>query len=139
MTECQAVYGVQGGCIIRAGFLDDIKNAYKRNPDLENLVLDDWFADKLVERNDAWREVVKLGITNGQSAPAPPHLTLAASQMFKPETFSVKTHSSQEHLQQTSGLAHLAHNLGQNDSMLLMCCSARRHWHTWYDCFSELL
>ena len=57
---------LQGGCIIRAGFLDDIKNAYKRNPDLENLVLDDWFADKLVERNDAWRDVVKLGITNGQ-------------------------------------------------------------------------
>lgn len=60
----QAVY-LQGGCIIRAGFLDDIKNAYKRNPDLENLVLDDWFADKLVERNDAWRDVVKLGITSG--------------------------------------------------------------------------
>lgn len=57
---------VQGGCIIRAGFLDDIKNAYKRNPDLENLVLDDWFANKLAERQDAWRDVVKIAITNGK-------------------------------------------------------------------------
>ena len=56
----------QGGCIIRAGFLDDIKNAYKRNPDLENLVLDDWFANKLAERQDAWRDVVKIAITNGE-------------------------------------------------------------------------
>ena len=56
----------QGGCIIRAGFLDDIKNAYKRNPDLENLVLDDWFANKLVERQQAWRDVVKIAITNGE-------------------------------------------------------------------------
>ena len=59
---------VQGGCIIRAGFLDDIKNAYKRNPDLENLVLDDWFANKLAERQDAWRDVVKIAITNGESS-----------------------------------------------------------------------
>ena len=58
---------LQGGCIIRAGFLDDIKNAYKRNPDLENLVLDDWFANKLAERQDAWRDVVKIAITNGGS------------------------------------------------------------------------
>ena len=56
---------LQGGCIIRAGFLDDIKNAYKRNPDLENLVLDEWFANKLAERQDAWRDVVKIAITNG--------------------------------------------------------------------------
>lgn len=58
---------LQGGCIIRAGFLDDIKNAYKRNPDLENLVLDEWFANKLAERQDAWRDVVKIAITNGNS------------------------------------------------------------------------
>ncbi|KAL3150303.1 6-phosphogluconate dehydrogenase, decarboxylating 2 [Trebouxia sp. C0010 RCD-2024] len=59
----------KGGCIIRAGFLDDIKNAYKRNPDLENLVLDDWFANKLAERQDAWRDVVKIAITNGLGTP----------------------------------------------------------------------
>ncbi|DBA68188.1 hypothetical protein WJX79_010020 [Trebouxia sp. C0005] len=59
----------KGGCIIRAGFLDDIKNAYKRNPDLENLVLDEWFANKLAERQDAWRDVVKIAITNGLGTP----------------------------------------------------------------------
>ncbi|DBA78833.1 hypothetical protein WJX77_010165 [Trebouxia sp. C0004] len=59
----------KGGCIIRAGFLDDIKNAYKRNPDLENLVLDEWFANKLAERQDAWRDVVKIGITHGLGTP----------------------------------------------------------------------
>ena len=64
----RVVLWVQGGCIIRAGFLDDIKNAYKRNPDLENLVLDDWFAKKLAERQDAWRDVVKIAITNGRSS-----------------------------------------------------------------------
>ena len=62
----RVVLWVQGGCIIRAGFLDDIKNAYKRNPDLENLVLDDWFAKKLAERQDAWRDVVKIAISNGR-------------------------------------------------------------------------
>lgn len=64
---CELLLCLQGGCIIRAGFLDDIKNAYKRNPDLENLVLDDWFANKLAERQDAWRDVVKIAITNGGS------------------------------------------------------------------------
>jgi len=55
------------GWLHHPGFLDDIKNAYKRNPDLENLVLDEWFANKLAERQDAWRDVVKIAITNGQS------------------------------------------------------------------------
>jgi len=67
LLETAGAWCLQGGCIIRAGFLDDIKNAYKRNPDLENLVLDEWFANKLAERQDAWRDVVKIAITNGQS------------------------------------------------------------------------
>ena len=65
LLETAGAWCLQGGCIIRAGFLDDIKNAYKRNPDLENLVLDAWFANKLAERQDAWRDVVKIAITNG--------------------------------------------------------------------------
>ena len=36
---------MQGGCIIRAVFLDDIYQAYKRNPALENLMMDEEFAD----------------------------------------------------------------------------------------------
>ena len=41
---------LQGGCIIRAVFLDDIYQAYKRNPGLENLMMDKEFAEKLIVR-----------------------------------------------------------------------------------------
>ena len=49
---------VQGGCIIRAAFLDDIYQAYKRTPDLQNLMMDKEFATKLVNSEKAWRSVV---------------------------------------------------------------------------------
>jgi 6-phosphogluconate dehydrogenase len=49
---------LQGGCIIRAVFLDDIYQAYKRNPDLTNLLVDPEFAKKLVFSEQAWRSVV---------------------------------------------------------------------------------
>ena len=48
----------QGGCIIRAVFLDDIYQAYKRNPALENLMMDQEFGSKLVNSEKAWRSVV---------------------------------------------------------------------------------
>lgn len=60
---------LQGGCIIRAGFLDDIKQAYDRNKDLKNLLVDEFFARKLAEKNKPWRSVVTLAITNGVSTP----------------------------------------------------------------------
>jgi 6-phosphogluconate dehydrogenase len=59
---------LQGGCIIRAKFLDDIKTAYKNNPDLENLLLDEEFAKRIAQRNEAWREVIKLAITQGNTS-----------------------------------------------------------------------
>lgn len=59
----------KGGCIIRAGFLDDIKQAYDRNKDLKNLLVDEFFARKLAEKNKPWRSVVTLAITNGVSTP----------------------------------------------------------------------
>jgi 6-phosphogluconate dehydrogenase len=37
LSECARIW--KGGCIIRAGFLDKIKNAYMENPDLPNLLL----------------------------------------------------------------------------------------------------
>ncbi len=49
---------MQGGCIIRAVFLDDIYQAYKRNPALENLMMDEEFGSKLVNSEKAWRSVV---------------------------------------------------------------------------------
>jgi 6-phosphogluconate dehydrogenase len=59
----------KGGCIIRAQFLDDIKTAYKNNPDLENLLFDEEFAKRITDRNEAWREVIQLAITNGLGVP----------------------------------------------------------------------
>ena len=46
----------QGGCIIRAQFLDEIREAYMNNPDLKNLLVDPSFAKKLVEHQAAWRK-----------------------------------------------------------------------------------
>ncbi|KAK6266691.1 hypothetical protein QUC31_017528 [Theobroma cacao] len=45
----------KGGCIIRAIFLDRIKKAYDRNPDLANLLVDPEFAKEIIDRQSAWR------------------------------------------------------------------------------------
>jgi 6-phosphogluconate dehydrogenase len=58
----------KGGCIIRAIFLDRIKSAYDRNPNLASL-MDSEFAKELVERQAAWRRVVTLAISVGTSTP----------------------------------------------------------------------
>ncbi|KAJ6926698.1 6-phosphogluconate dehydrogenase [Populus alba x Populus x berolinensis] len=59
----------KGGCIIRAVFLDWIKKAYDRNPDLPNLLVDPEFAKEIIERQSAWRRVVCLAINSGISTP----------------------------------------------------------------------
>ncbi|BDA43118.1 6-phosphogluconate dehydrogenase, decarboxylating 1 [Coccomyxa sp. Obi] len=59
----------KGGCIIRAVFLTDIYEAYKRNPALENLLVDPEFAKKLVSSEQAWRSVVTKAIANGVAVP----------------------------------------------------------------------
>jgi len=59
----------KGGCIIRAGFLDQIKQAYQTNPELKNLLMDPSFADAMVERQAAWRRVVAMAVTSGVSVP----------------------------------------------------------------------
>jgi 6-phosphogluconate dehydrogenase len=48
----------RGGCIIRAGFLQRIKDAYDEKPDLENLLLAPYFAEALEKAQAAWRQVV---------------------------------------------------------------------------------
>ncbi|KZV31520.1 6-phosphogluconate dehydrogenase, decarboxylating 2, chloroplastic [Dorcoceras hygrometricum] len=59
----------KGGCIIRAVFLDRIKQAYLRNPGLPNLLVDPEFAREMVQRQAAWRRVVGLAIQKGISVP----------------------------------------------------------------------
>jgi hypothetical protein len=62
----------KGGCIIRAIFLDRIKKAYGRNPDLVNLLVDPEFTQEIMDRQAAWRRVVCLAINNGVSTQACP-------------------------------------------------------------------
>nr|CAD1845148.1 unnamed protein product [Ananas comosus var. bracteatus] len=59
----------KGGCIIRAIFLDRIKRAYDRNPELSNLLMDPEFAKEIMDRQSAWRRVVCLAINYGISTP----------------------------------------------------------------------
>ncbi len=59
----------RGGCIIRAQFLNHIMRAYEKNPELKNLLLEDYFRDVVGQYQVEWREVVKLAITAGISVP----------------------------------------------------------------------
>ncbi|GET23771.1 decarboxylating NADP(+)-dependent phosphogluconate dehydrogenase [Prolixibacter sp. NT017] len=60
----------RGGCIIRSKFLGDIKKAYDKNGDLENLLLDDFFKGKIEAAQEGWRRVVATAVMNGVPAPA---------------------------------------------------------------------
>ncbi len=60
----------RGGCIIRSRFLGKIKEAYDKNPNLENLLLDDFFASVLNEYQSAWRRAVVQGVQLGVALPA---------------------------------------------------------------------
>ncbi|MBV9290407.1 MAG: NADP-dependent phosphogluconate dehydrogenase, partial [Hyphomicrobiales bacterium] len=60
----------RGGCIIRARFLDRIKEAYDRDPKLANLLFDDYFLNGVLRVEDAWRRVLALAVANGVPTPA---------------------------------------------------------------------
>ena len=60
----------RGGCIIRAAFLEDIKAAYDRQPDLENLLLDPYFKEAIHATQGRWREVVAAAAGLGIPVPA---------------------------------------------------------------------
>jgi 6-phosphogluconate dehydrogenase len=60
----------RGGCIIRAKFLNRIKEAFDRDPQLENLMLDPFFRDILDKSQTNWRSAVSLAIQAGVAVPA---------------------------------------------------------------------
>jgi 6-phosphogluconate dehydrogenase len=60
----------RGGCIIRARFLDRIREAYDHEPGLANLMLADFFAKALEEAQDPWRRVVGRAAELGIPTPA---------------------------------------------------------------------
>ncbi|WP_318615636.1 NADP-dependent phosphogluconate dehydrogenase [Sporosarcina sp. YIM B06819] len=59
----------RGGCIIRAQFLQNIKDAYDREPGLENLLLDPYFKNIAGDYQSALREVVSVAIQQGIPVP----------------------------------------------------------------------
>jgi 6-phosphogluconate dehydrogenase len=60
----------RGGCIIRAAFLERIKEAFDRDPGLENLLLDSYFKDAVGSSQEAWRSVISTAAQIGISTPA---------------------------------------------------------------------
>jgi 6-phosphogluconate dehydrogenase len=60
----------RGGCIIRSVFLGKIKDAYDKNPKLENLLLDDFFSGVLNKYQDSWRTALIAAIELGVPTPA---------------------------------------------------------------------
>ena len=58
------------GCIIRAQFLDRIKEAYDEDPDLANLLLAPYFRESIEQSQRAWRRVVAMAATHGVPIPA---------------------------------------------------------------------
>ena len=60
----------RGGCIIRARFLDRIKEAYASNPEAASLLLQPYFRDAVLKAEQAWRDVVVLAVQSGVAVPA---------------------------------------------------------------------
>jgi 6-phosphogluconate dehydrogenase len=60
----------RGGCIIRSAFLGRIREAFTKDPALDNLLTDDYFRGVICELLPAWREVAAWALQNGVPAPA---------------------------------------------------------------------
>jgi 6-phosphogluconate dehydrogenase len=60
----------RGGCIIRSVFLGNIKAAYDKNPELANLLLDDFFSSALNKYQASWRKALVHAIEVGVPTPA---------------------------------------------------------------------
>lgn len=60
----------KGGCIIRAGFLDKIKTAFMENTSLPNLLLAPEFKQTILDRQEAWRDVLSVAAKLGVPVPA---------------------------------------------------------------------
>ncbi|MCF8224288.1 MAG: decarboxylating NADP(+)-dependent phosphogluconate dehydrogenase [Bacteroidales bacterium] len=60
----------RGGCIIRSAFLGDIKAAFDENNELPNLLLSEFFKQKVEASQEGWRKVCAVAIENGIPVPA---------------------------------------------------------------------
>jgi 6-phosphogluconate dehydrogenase len=60
----------RAGCIIRSALLSKMKIAFQRNPDLRNLLLDEYFKNAIERCQVSWRKTVAQAVTNGVPIPA---------------------------------------------------------------------
>ena len=60
----------RGGCIIRSVFLGKIKEAFDKNPELTNLLLDPFFKENIEAAQESWRRVCSTALLNGIPIPA---------------------------------------------------------------------
>ena len=60
----------RGGCIIRSVFLGKIKEAFDKDPELKNLLMDEYFGNAIRSLVPAWREVVSYAARSGIPMPA---------------------------------------------------------------------
>jgi 6-phosphogluconate dehydrogenase len=60
----------RGGCIIRSRFLGKIKEAYDKNPQLSNLLVDDFFGNLLNRYHPSWRKAIVKAVEYGVPTPA---------------------------------------------------------------------
>ncbi len=60
----------RGGCIIRSSFLNNISDAFKKDNNLENLLLDPYFKDIIIKTHTGLRKTLSMAITHGVSTPS---------------------------------------------------------------------
>lgn len=96
----------RGGCIIRSVFLKNITSAYRKNPNLENLLFDEFFNSAITHAQAGWRDIVSKGALWGIPTPAfstalsfydglrseslPANLLQAQRDYFGAHTFKIK-------------------------------------------------
>jgi 6-phosphogluconate dehydrogenase len=102
----------RGGCIIRSVFLKEITKAYRQNPELENLLFDDFFSKAIHKAQAGWRDTVSKGALWGIPTPAfstalsfydgyrakdlPANLLQAQRDYFGAHTFRIKPEFANE-------------------------------------------
>ncbi|WP_008318187.1 NADP-dependent phosphogluconate dehydrogenase [Leptolyngbya sp. PCC 6406] len=113
----------KGGCIIRARFLNKIKQAYDENSSLANLLLAPEFKQTILDRQSAWREVIAMAAQLGIPVPAfsasldyfdsyrrdrlPQNLTQAQRDYFGAHTYDRVDKEGAFHTEWTKAPAHV--------------------------------
>lgn len=104
----------RGGCIIRSVFLAEITKAYRENPELENLLFNNFFTEAITKAQQGWRRTISLAATWGIPTPAfstalgfydgyrserlPANLLQAQRDYFGAHTFKVLPECADDHL-----------------------------------------